>query len=736
MKNIFLIGCLLGGIAFIFGGCSDKDESPFAGTDNYITAMTLTQGKAVYEAIIAGDSITVTVPYTVSLDGATAVFEHSELAVITPDPASITDWNRERQFRVTSYNQGDRRYIYRVIHADIPNEGDVVLHTQADVEAFAESGATIIRGNLVIGAYVGTDSVTDLSGLTALKEVTGSIIVNNNYWGTDLSGLDHLQRVGSIKIGTAAEPSRAAVLSMVRFPDLKEVTSEFIVNNTNVQWVQVPELVSVGESLLVFSEQLTSLTFPLLQSVGLDLQIRGITEGVAEYGGGIKAIEFPLLQQIGGMLSVTKMAALETVEFPALTTAGGMVLDKARSLQQWSCPVLENCGEIEFSPIIRTVDATPLEQLDLKALKTVAGDLTLSGLGIKDLTGLSALESVSGVLKFELDKFLATWDLVNLKQVGGLMILGNTPSFAPEVLDVSGVDFGYGLFQLGDHQIGTILGPEHFQGDIQWNFSKQVSEIKGFDRVEGNVRLTVGTNGAVTFSFKEITGNLNFTSSRKNSISFPVLREVGENIETGSGSENDVAALSFDALTQVGGCLYVNSNALETFSAPLLKTVGKQLCLYVWRTFWVSDIDLTSLETVGLNGPGKKGEETSELELGIGNIEAFRLPNLAEVRGDIFFDTSMDGAESISLPKLKIVSGTLTIMNIDEDSSYETLTTLTFPALTTVGKIDIQYNGGIRDYTTFGPLFVNNKITEEQWNTSDNGYNPTWQDMKDGKYTE
>lgn len=67
------------------------------------------------------------------------------------------------------------------------------------MEALAESGVTIVRGNLVIGTYSGKDSVTDLSGLTALKEVGGSVIINNNYFGTDLSGLEHLEKVGSIK---------------------------------------------------------------------------------------------------------------------------------------------------------------------------------------------------------------------------------------------------------------------------------------------------------------------------------------------------------------------------------------------------------------------------------------------------------------------------------------------------------------------------------------------------------
>lgn len=729
MKNVFKIGSLLLGIALAFCSCSDDDDSPFEGMDNYITGVTLTQSGKDYVAVIAGDSITVTVPYTVSLDGATVVFEHSELAVITPDPATITDWNNERQFRVTSYNSTDKRYIYRVIHADIYNEGDVVLRTQEDVAAFAASGATVISGNLVIGAYTGEEIINDLSGLAALKEVKGSIIVNDRYQGTDLSGLDHLQKAGSIKIGTVAEPSRAFLLSMVRFPKLKEVASEFTVNHTNVQWVQAPELVSVGESMTIYSESLTSVTFSVLESVGLNLQLSGITEGATEYGSMMKALEFPYLKQIGGKLSVTKVAALETAGFPVLTTVGGITVTNARSLQEWSCPSLENSGKVEFNPLTRDVDARPLETLDFGALKTIEGDLTLMRLGIRDLTGLSRLEKVSGTLKLQADDNLVSWDLVNLKQVGGITVLGTMKLFAPEVIDVSGVEFGAGIFSLRAHKAAKIKGPENFHGSIDWNLPTS-TVVEGFSQIEGNVNVTV--TGTFSFPFQKVTGDLGISGAASSRLLFPKLEEVAGNIEVKGGK-----SLSFDALTQVDGWLYVSSNDLATFSAPELIAVGKQLCLSLSACWNVSEIDLTSLETIGLKGPGKKDEaNTYELEMPVGNIQHFTLPNLTEVRGDIFFDTWMDEAESIVLEKLKTVTGTLYIYNSDEEPGYTTLTTLKFPSLWTVGKIDIEFNEGLTDYSTFAPLFENDRLPEGQWYTTDNGYNPGWQEMKAGHYTE
>ena len=154
-----------------------------------------------YHAAISGDRITLTVPVGVDLTGATVSYELCEQATIKPDPASITDWNNDQAFRVTSYNQSWGSYTYTVSRSQIVNNGNVTLLTQADVEAFAASGVTVVDGNLTIGAAGATspfDTIRDLSALSGLTEVRYNLTINNTFGGKSLAGLDNLTRVGGL----------------------------------------------------------------------------------------------------------------------------------------------------------------------------------------------------------------------------------------------------------------------------------------------------------------------------------------------------------------------------------------------------------------------------------------------------------------------------------------------------------------------------------------------------------
>ena len=72
LKKIML---LFAAGSLVLAGCSDDnptDPIPEDADDNFITSVVLTVGDNSYAAEIAGNDITVTVPYNVSLDGATA----------------------------------------------------------------------------------------------------------------------------------------------------------------------------------------------------------------------------------------------------------------------------------------------------------------------------------------------------------------------------------------------------------------------------------------------------------------------------------------------------------------------------------------------------------------------------------------------------------------------------------------------------------------------------------------
>ena len=74
LKQIFI--AFLSVIALY--SCSEKEDIPADADDNFITKVTVSVAGETYSAVIASDTITVTVPYTVSLNGASATVEFTQ----------------------------------------------------------------------------------------------------------------------------------------------------------------------------------------------------------------------------------------------------------------------------------------------------------------------------------------------------------------------------------------------------------------------------------------------------------------------------------------------------------------------------------------------------------------------------------------------------------------------------------------------------------------------------------
>ena len=74
LKQIFI--AFLSVIALY--SCSEKEDIPADADDNFITKVTVSVAGETYSAVIASDTITVTVPYTVSLNGASATVEFTD----------------------------------------------------------------------------------------------------------------------------------------------------------------------------------------------------------------------------------------------------------------------------------------------------------------------------------------------------------------------------------------------------------------------------------------------------------------------------------------------------------------------------------------------------------------------------------------------------------------------------------------------------------------------------------
>ena len=94
MKNYFLPMLLS---LFFLGACDKNDEIiPEDADENFITSVVMTVDGKSYTADIADNTVTITVPYTVSLNNAEVEFKYTTSATIIPDPETVTDWDNER----------------------------------------------------------------------------------------------------------------------------------------------------------------------------------------------------------------------------------------------------------------------------------------------------------------------------------------------------------------------------------------------------------------------------------------------------------------------------------------------------------------------------------------------------------------------------------------------------------------------------------------------------------------
>lgn len=158
MKNKFQhFVMLLSVCLWTLVGCSD-DKSDFDGSDAHFVSFSLTIDGVVYPATLTEGQIVVEVPNSADVSKATPNYQLSENATVLPNPSSVKDWNEDQLFRVESYNNQFNTYTYSLSYTDVANRDNVLLISQADVDAFAQRNINRIDGNLIIGEAVSSIS--------------------------------------------------------------------------------------------------------------------------------------------------------------------------------------------------------------------------------------------------------------------------------------------------------------------------------------------------------------------------------------------------------------------------------------------------------------------------------------------------------------------------------------------------------------------------------------------------
>lgn len=689
------IFALLAGL-LLFTACS-KEDDPFTGKDNYITSFSLKQGETVLNAVIADNVITIKAPEGLSLDGATATVKLSENAKIYPDPSIITDWSDETIFAVTAYNGTQIRYKYTVVRNSIDAEGTIVLETQADVNAFGEKGITAIGGNLVIGRTVGADSITTLAPLAQLKEIAYSLIIYPTYSATDLTGLDKLEKVGGdIRMDGVKN------LETVAFPNLK-TTGEIYIKNTLIGVAEFPALVTVAKALTLDCP-LAEMRFPNLKTVGGKITLNTASNS----GAMLPRVSFPALEDAGGIYS-TYFKSASKVELPELKKVGDMNFNQMTMLSVIIAPKLETStgtitipstaylSEVSFPSLTQVaslvVDSRTIRVLDFPNLKTVTGRLAIqNNAQVNGVMDFKALEHVEGELYlYELSQMKQLALPASLQRIGKLSIYNRTTDPLTEI-DVRGLNIGE-LKVMANNIKAKLIGDDVFHGTLTVS-SSNASYNNGypdFPKLQG---------------FREVDSlSLDGYVSYMDTVHIRSIQKINKGFRL---ENNNIKRFSMPDLEEIGGDFYfarLDQGVDETLEFAKLKKIGGSFEFAVGSTK-TRTLRFTALESVGGNFTLSTGYNA---------------------------DRSLD---NILFPALKTIGGKMVLQPYGGASNTNRLLKNLdgFATLKSVQSIEVSNQMAIESFEGLKEAFKS--ITAAGWKATGNNYNPTYEDLQNGKWVK
>ena len=696
MKTYFLPMLLS---LFFLGACDKNDEIvPEDADENFITSVVMTVDGKSYTADIADNTVTITVPYTVSLNNAEVEFKYTTSATIIPDPETVTDWDNERTFRVTSYNGDAREYTYKVVKSEIESDGDVELKTTEEVASFAESKTTVVKGNLIIGSDAEeAEKITDISALASLKEVTGNIVIRNSYNGADLTGLDNIVSAGGLQVGSTDVASKATELHMISMKALETLSGDISVYNDQVTYVLFEKLATIEGSVMFNAPSLQSFGFPVLTTVGQDLNIQGLNEE-NKAAGTIATLELPELTSVGGVLAVNNLAKLTSMNFLKLKETGG--------LNFHTVPVMLETINL---PEIETVNGSIIMEANMEAPPTGSfvpqrNDVLLA------FGGMDKLTTVKGQIKiknFTALKQLPDWSKITtlgsitldyLEDVNGTLMLPNARfetfgETAPQIEIISKM----------------LLTKIETAEDLS-NVNFVVKQIQNFVFPEINFK-----------SINDFTYTP--TSVKDNPVIIPTIQHVHGNLEMEGNITNQ--NVEFPDLEIIDGYGYIQKFETGSVTMSALKEVGGQFYI----SGYPNGCDLPLLSKVCCSASPvyyEEGEGSLAITL---QGKSLVLPELLHVGGEGLF---VNRATGITCDKLQTIDGALQIKSATSLSQE----TFSMKKLETLHGVVFDGLTKFTDYTFFGKFIENGMITEENWSVTKCGYNPDFQDMKDKKYTQ
>jgi hypothetical protein len=658
-------------IAVILCAACEK-ESIFTGSDAHIISFSLTANGVKYPAAITEEEIIISVPSDVNLNNAQVKYELCENASIMPLPEEISNWNEEHTFRIQAHNSAIfNQYIYTVRVNDLVEDGNVLLQTQSQVNDFAAKKINKIEGNLIIG--------------TASKDTQDPV--------KDLTALSYLKEVGlNIVINNGFAGNTLEGLHNIEKAGGLYIGTDNVKTST-VQKISVDmPLLSHTTNIVVYCDSVKSLELPALKRASrlhinsiqlekLDLSSLETVEG-----------EFTLKGNKGGSSVTDSNNILLSINLPKLKNViGPFTLENLWAVRDFEIPALETVNGALDIKYVRTV-----KNITLPVLKTVSGAVNIEANDGMSSLSLPLLKSAASVNIASYNNFSINLLKINMEKIENIDGAFTVKYYAGKSLSLPLLKTIGGAMTLNTLQFLETLNTPLLKscGGI---ILQQCSSLKtcNMSGVEETGTLTVTACPAIEFySPQKVTGNATIGGALGSIISGPI--EIGGTLSVTPTNE----IFSIPMTQKVGTFNHTSGATLVEFSMPDLEEAG--------------NINISSLNVV----------------------TKYSMPRLNKVNGNL----SIKGlylAKDLDMSSLTTITGTFTFYGGTSKSyaSRSTITNLnTFSALTSAKNVDIRYAGALVDYSGLKNV-IPSLSSASSWKVQDCAYNPTYQDMIDGKFT-
>lgn len=450
------------------------------------------------------------------------------------------------------------------------------------------------------------------------------------------------------------------------------------------------------------------------------------------------SIILPNLETIGNIL--INSDNVEDISLPKVIEVADIYI-KSQSLSKLDLPALRNSyGNFSLSGVNSSIN-----EFIIPNLTKVLGNFVVANLQALSIVNIMSLEEVNGNCEFTTLPKLELVSYPSLKKVGGSFTLtGNTALtkiIAPELQTANLININNGNMFSSNLKSLVLSNITNVENSITIQFPAfeelKLESLKsvGESIIVQNASLLelIETPMLQNCKFFRVTGApqlkylniqdvnnlekldiLNFNNLEK--LQLPKIISGDVTISASAGS-NYFPTLG--KLEKIEGSLTISNYTKDQLIVKGLKEVGKFSFVSFNRT-----IELISFPELEKSGDYSIGS--------IENITTLSLAKLKESKSISIQNCPL--LTNMDLSGLSKIESQLQLAGNQRTDTYKLTNLDAFSSLTSVGSVNIQYAWSLKDFK--GLENAINGLTSNNWNINNCGYNPTLQDMLEGRYTE